>query len=234
MFQQRDSNAINEEELEKTIAEIRSEIDHFKTDSTFLQVLEQRIFYLSSRSGRRNLPLVVLVHDQINNSSIWSENDTLRTLSSNDFNFVALDLPGHGQSTGPSLENAEKSESFAQFLQIICSEFGQENIVVCGASMAGQYIVPLLNLPAVRGVNIKGLIAIALSDAEALNLSKPLPKTLLVRGELDTSLGPNSAAVFKRFENCDEKIIENGRHFCHLGSTAVEFNRLLINFLKDL
>ncbi|CAD5218219.1 unnamed protein product [Bursaphelenchus okinawaensis] len=233
MFQQRDSNTIPQEDLEKVIVDINNEIDHLKTETNYINIGEHRIFYSFNRSGSKHLPLVVLVHDQINSSSIWMENETVKNLVINDYNYISLDLPTHGQSLGPNLEQQDKYVFFTAFLQQICALFRQDNVVLCGASMAGQYIIPTLN-HGIRGVNIKGLVAIALSDTEVLNTSRSLPKTLLVRGEWDTSIGPNAAAVFGKFENCNEFVIANGRHFCHLGSTADEFNRLLLGFLKDL
>jgi pimeloyl-ACP methyl ester carboxylesterase len=97
--------------------------------------------------------------------------------------------------------------------------------------MAGQYLIPLLNSP--NEHKILGVVGVGLSDTQDLDASTSLPKTLLIRGELDTSLGVNASVTLKRFENVREFVVPGGKHLCHLSNSQL-FNKVLINFLNSI
>jgi predicted dehydrogenase len=59
----------------------------------------------------------------------------------------------------------------------------QQRVVLVGASMAGQFLIPFLNATERQ---LAGVVGIGLSDAQELDATVVLPKTLLVRGEMDT------------------------------------------------
>ncbi|KAI6177838.1 AB hydrolase-1 domain-containing protein [Aphelenchoides bicaudatus] len=202
-----------------------------KLKDDFLLVNSHQIFTLQAEPSRTDHSLtVVLIHDQINDSYSWSETKTLQTLALHGYHAVAFDLPSHGRSTGQPLQNSqERADFLLKFLDI--AGLSQQRVVLVGASMAGQFLIPFLNLMTEQ--NLAGVIGVGLSDAQELDATVVLPKTLLIRGEMDTSIGLNAANAWKHQENVRQFVVPSGKHLCHLGNSQL-FNKVLINFLNSL
>lgn len=81
---------------------------------------------------------ILFLHGAGQNSRFWTQQ--LNALSHR-FNTVALDLPGHNRSEGPSLKNIpEMAEAVRQFI----AEAKLPNPVPCGLSMGGAIVLQML------------------------------------------------------------------------------------------
>jgi pimeloyl-ACP methyl ester carboxylesterase len=98
--------------------------------------------------------------------------------------------------------------------------------------MAGQFIISYLN-NCTEVKQISGLIGIGLSDTHELDQKAILPNTLLIRGELDLSIGLNASNAWKHRENVRQFVIPNAKHLCHINNPQL-FNKVLINFLNSI
>jgi pimeloyl-ACP methyl ester carboxylesterase len=169
-----------------------------KLKDEFLLVDQHRIFVLESAPRENDHALaVILFHDQINDSYSWSESKTLQvsivrtlfydtshfqTLALYGYRALALDLPSHGRSTGSPLQSSEERAAFlSKFMDV--AGLSQQRVVLVGASMAGQFLIPFLNSTEQK---LAGVVGVGLSDAQNLDAAVVLPKTLLIRGEMDT------------------------------------------------
>jgi len=204
-----------------------------KVTNEYVEVEEHRIFTLNADpvEERSQKCTVVLLHDQINDSNSWMEIKTLQTLSLYGYKAIAIDLPSHGRSSGPALHKAEKRSDFLEkFLEKL--QLDNSKLVLLGTSMAGQYLIPFLNRLE-ENSNLLGLIGVGLSDCGELDLQIVMPKTLLIRGEMDTSIGLNASNALKNVENVRQFVMPAGKHLCHLGNPQL-FNKVLINFLNSI
>jgi hypothetical protein len=142
-----------------------------------------------------------------------------------------------GQTSGPAAEDAP---SRLEFIQSLLTELNWSEVTIIGASMAGQYIIPLLNSQLSTSVQsgstkfrISSLVAIALSDTNQLDpeavRSLTIP-VLVLRGELDASLGLSAVENLKTLPGARVVVVPNGRHLCHKSHTDY-FHRAVLNFL---
>ncbi|KAI6233820.1 AB hydrolase-1 domain-containing protein [Aphelenchoides fujianensis] len=208
--------------LDAAIRELNGESASFQST---VEVDGRQIFFLSATpalaADRRCT--VLLVHDQINDSFVWSEIKTIQVLAAHGYRCVALDLPSNGRSEGPSVGSpSERADFLRNFLESV-QRSEEESFVLVGASMAGHENISRLI----------GVVGIALSDTQDLQPATQLPPTLAIRGELDTSIGLSASTAFKSFENVRQFVIPNGKHLCHLANSEL-FNRVLLDFLNDL
>lgn len=133
-----------------------------------------------------------------------------------------------GRTGGTSIEESKRPRFLCDFIESI----GIRELAIVGTSQAGQYIVPLLyNRP--EKFYMSCIIAVALSDTNKLppelanDISTPC---LVLRGELDTSLGLNADKNLKQLANARLITIPQGKHLCHR-SDPDYFHRVVLNFL---
>ena len=81
---------------------------------------------------------VVFVHGAFVDMSTWMWGDHFRELAK-DFQVVALDLPGHGQSEWPA-DNQISIDLFARAVDAVRAETGAEKVVLVGHSMGSSVL----------------------------------------------------------------------------------------------
>jgi pimeloyl-ACP methyl ester carboxylesterase len=100
----------------------------------FIDVADEKIFYSLNASGQDRV--LVTIHGSGGDHTTWPEN--LRNLP--ETNVYALDLPGHGQSSG---DGRDSIEAYADFIEAFVSTLALENVTLIGHSLGGA-IVQLL------------------------------------------------------------------------------------------
>jgi pimeloyl-ACP methyl ester carboxylesterase len=78
----------------------------------------RELHYLEAAFGEGTEPTILLLHGASFSSQTWADLGTLEVLAGAGHHVIALDLPGFGQSTGPSPENP------AAFLDRLLDQFG--------------------------------------------------------------------------------------------------------------
>ena len=91
---------------------------------------EQAFFGTASATHRKNLPTIVFIHGAAMDHTVWTL--PARYFARHDFNVVAVDLPGHGRSTGPALKSVE---AMADWLTAVLGTVGSEELILVGHSM---------------------------------------------------------------------------------------------------
>ncbi len=144
-----------------------------------IEINKKKIYYTDvGYSFEKSKPTIILLHGSGQSHIVWSLTDQF--LADQGFNVFALDLPGHGNSDGPSLQSIEE---MSKWLNVFIDHMGIERPILTGHSqgclialefakcnpkrvekiifIAGSYSIP---------VN-KSLIDLSLAgDMEALNL----------------------------------------------------------------
>jgi pimeloyl-ACP methyl ester carboxylesterase len=100
----------------------------------FIYVADEKIFYSLTSSEQKRILLAI--HGVGGDHSSWPEN--FRDLPQADV--YALDLPGHGQSSG---EGRYSVEAYADFIEAFVTTLTLENVTLIGHSLGGA-IVQLL------------------------------------------------------------------------------------------
>lgn len=89
-------------------------------------------------------PTVILLHGAGQSSLTW-ENQYDIFNSYDRFNFIALDLPGHGQSCGSGFKTIKE---YSNFLEAFSSELNLKDLILVGHSMGGRIAqVYIINNP---------------------------------------------------------------------------------------
>ena len=94
----------------------------------FIDVADEKIFYLLSSSDQ-NL-IVLAIHGSGGDHTAWPEE--LRNLPG--ATVYAVDLPGHGRSSGKVLDNVE---AYADFIDAFAAELNLDNVTLIGHSLGG-------------------------------------------------------------------------------------------------
>jgi len=81
---------------------------------------------------------LLFIHGSGESSILWEAQ--VRALSG-EFNTVALDLPGHGDSDGPGLDTIE---SYTAVVMAFAENAGLSNLVPCGLSIGGAIVQQML------------------------------------------------------------------------------------------
>lgn len=86
--------------------------------------------YTGGQPLERDRPTALFIHGAGHDHSVW----TLQTryFAHHGWNVIAPDLPGHGRSNGPALENIE---ALAQWIIALAHKLGTERPVIIGHSM---------------------------------------------------------------------------------------------------
>ncbi|MDA0702942.1 MAG: alpha/beta fold hydrolase [Proteobacteria bacterium] len=101
-----------------------------------VEVAGREVFYEAPReSGAGHGHVVLLVHGAFDHHALWRE--IVHALARG-HRLVAVDLPGHGRSTGPALNDAAGCRAF---LAELVEALGLPPFVFCGHSMGGSMAV---------------------------------------------------------------------------------------------
>jgi|UniRef100_A0AC35GGM6 abhydrolase domain-containing protein 14 len=220
-------NANLEQPLSQNCLNLLEEVEITRN---YAELQTHKVFYFHAPppNGNGIKANIVFVHDQTNSASVWVENGTLKTFAAFGYNCIALDLPGMGRTGGAAVEESDRPRFLCEFIETI----GIRELIIIGTSQAGQYIIPLLyNRP--DNFYIICVIAVALSDTNKLShdaandISTPC---LVIRGELDTSLGLNAANNLRHLANARLITVPQGKHLCHR-SDPNYFHLVVLNFL---
>ncbi|RCN52468.1 hypothetical protein ANCCAN_01512, partial [Ancylostoma caninum] len=164
---------------------------------------------------------IVFLHGQAYSSSTWTDRGSLSTFAALGYHCIAPDLPGSGQTRGPAVGVHDKPQFLLSFLDAI----GVKHVMVVTASMAAQYVLPLL----ARDIFV---CAVGIAPSNTHEIAQPaLYRTpiLVLWGDHDTSLGPTAAANLRALPNARLHKIPNAGHACHL-SNAQAFEEVCVNF----
>ena len=92
-----------------------------------------RIHYISGDKIDRSRPTVLMIHGAGQSSATWKfQLELLRKQS--DFNFIVLDLPGHGKSEG---EGFRSMDGYKGFINEFVGTLGLDDLILVGHSMGG-------------------------------------------------------------------------------------------------
>lgn len=91
---------------------------------------KQAYCYTGGRAFDASLPAIVFIHGAQNDHSVWALQS--RYFAHHGFAVLALDLPGHGRSSGPALTSVE---AMADWVLALLSAAGVEQAVLVGHSM---------------------------------------------------------------------------------------------------
>ncbi|XP_017714310.1 PREDICTED: protein ABHD14A isoform X1 [Rhinopithecus bieti] len=182
----------------------------------------------SSRSARVE---VVLLHGKAFNSHTWEQLGTLQLLSQRGYRAVALDLPGFGNSA-PSKE-ASTEAGRAALLERALRDLEVQNAVLVSPSLSGHYALPFL----MRGHHqLHGFVPIAPTSTQNYTQEQfwaVKTPTLILYGELDHILAPESLRQLRHLPNHSVVKLRNAGHACYLHKPQ-DFHLVLLAFLDHL
>lgn len=87
-------------------------------------------FGTGSATHRENQPSIVFIHGAAMDHTVWTL--PARYFARHKYNVVAVDLPGHGRSTGPAFQSIER---ISGWLSEVLATVGNEEHVLVGHSM---------------------------------------------------------------------------------------------------
>ncbi|MCY4128004.1 MAG: alpha/beta hydrolase [Gammaproteobacteria bacterium] len=97
----------------------------------YRDIAGKKVFFgTGSASHVRNQPSIVFIHGAAMDHTVWTL--PARYFARHDYNVVAVDLPGHGRSTGPALESVE---AISDWLSEMLASVGEQEHVLVGHSM---------------------------------------------------------------------------------------------------
>ncbi|VDP01032.1 unnamed protein product [Heligmosomoides polygyrus] len=131
----------------------------------------------------------------------------------------------HGQSYSSSTWMDRGVHNKPQFLLSFLSALGIKQVIVVTASMAAQYVLPLLAQDVFVCV-----VGIAPSNTHEIGHPSLYRTPILVLwGDHDTSLGPTAAANLRALPNARLHKIPNAGHACYLNNSQA-FEEVCMNF----
>ena len=145
------------------------------------------------------------------------------------FRVIALDLPGYGR-TGGRVAGSKRGE----YLSSLISQLSPEKPpVVVSPSMSGSFVVPLLRQSAEKVSAWVPVAPVSTRDGRTFFPSLDIP-TMIVYGELDTSLGLTSAEDLQLIPSSTEpQILPGAKHPAYLDQPQL-WHQLLYNFISAL
>lgn len=194
---------------------------------------EKAIFY---RHGLPSNPLskVLFLHGKKFSSKTWEDIGTLEFLTKKNYEVLAVDLPGFGNSS--SLEAPKSSSDKAGFFENLIQKLDFEQAVLVVPSMSGSYAFPYI----FKGDNfkrLKGFVPVAPVGTEDFTEDrfKSLDlKTLIVYGQEDKlPFVAKAIEKLKQIPGAVTKVIDQAGHACYIDH-APEFHSYLENFLDKM
>jgi len=121
-------------------------------------------------------PPLVLLHGFTGSTQTWA---SLRSLAEKTHTVIAVDLPGHGNSSAPNDPRCYSLTRFAENLSQILDEFSIDRTALLGYSMGGR---AALRFALAHGDRVSGLIL------ESMSPGIPDPATRAARARADNAL----------------------------------------------
>ncbi|EYB93914.1 hypothetical protein Y032_0177g579 [Ancylostoma ceylanicum] len=211
-------------ELTRPIPENARKLAHLvEVNERRVEVGDHNVFYREALPPDSHYAkaAIVFLHGQAYSSSTWTDRGSLSTFAALGYHCIAPDLPGSGQTRGPAVGVHDKPQFLLSFLDAI----GVKHVMVVTASMAAQYVLPLL----ARDIFV---CAVGIAPSNTHEIAQPaLYRTpiLVLWGDHDTSLGPTAAANLRVLPNARLHKIPNAGHACYL-SNAQAFEEVCVNF----
>lgn len=176
-------------------------------------------------------PQVVFLHGKAFSSHTWEQLGTLQLLSKRGYRAVAIDLPGFGNSA-PSKETSTEAGR-AELLEQVLRDLGVQSAVLVSPSLSGSYALPFLMRSQHR---LRGFVPIA--PISTRNYTREQfwavkTPTLILYGELDHTLAPESLRQLHHLPNHSVVKLHNAGHACYLHKPEA-FHLALLAFLDHL
>lgn len=142
---------------------------------------------------------------------------------------IAIDLPGYGRTEG-TVAGSKRGE----YLSSVISELSpHQPPVVVSPSMSGSFVIPLLRQSAGQVSAWVPVAPVSTRDGRNFFPSLEIP-TMIVYGELDTSLGLSSAEDLRLIASSTEpQILPGAKHPAYLDQPDL-WHQLLYNFISAL
>lgn len=191
--------------------------------------VEKAIFY---RHGLPEKPLlkVLFLHGMKFSSKTWEDIGTLEFLTKKDYEVLAVDLPGFGNS---SLEAPKSSSDKAKFLEKLIQKLNYGQSVLVVPSMSGSYAFPYI-FKEENFKKLKGFIPIAPVGTDEFTedqFKKLVLKTLIVYGQEDKlPFVPKAIQKLKLIPGAITRVIDQAGHACYI-EHAPEFHSYLEEFI---
>lgn len=184
-----------------------------------------KLFFLRNFEPHEDQPSIVLLHGASFTAKTWAKIGLLKALDEAQINFIALDLPGFGDSEKSTVAPKE-------FLSELFSTLKIQAPFILSASMSGQYALPYTLSPT---QGLSGLIAVApVAIPKYINDRKSIDNRLLaIWGENDKTIPIDHAKQLARaFNEKEIVIIKEGSHAPYMSRPNV-FNKLVIKFILN-
>ena len=195
----------------------------------------RRTFYREARPRYRTHEkfTVMFLHENGLNSAIWINIGTFQILAELGYRALAIDLPGHGNSTDVDSIPYSRDDILGYMTKLFTA-LQLDLPVLVSPSEGGKYAMPLLMT---YPQYLRGLVAITPSDTSHYLISdyKKLTVPLLVMfGEKDdTMLKASSLDSLFNVPNRKVYMIRNTTHRCYVDHPPT-FHKLLLQFLDKV
>ncbi|XP_069849533.1 protein ABHD14A-like [Dipodomys merriami] len=174
---------------------------------------------------------VVLLHGKAFSSHTWERLGTLKLLSQRGYRTIALDLPGFGNSAASREASTEAGR--ARLLERVLRDLKVHNAVLVSPSLSGLYALPFL----MQGhLQLRGFVPIAPTSTQNYSQEQfwaVKTPTLILYGELDHILAPESLQQLRHLPNHSVVKLPNAGHACYLHRPR-DFHLVLLDFLDHL
>jgi pimeloyl-ACP methyl ester carboxylesterase len=139
--------------------------------------------------GDSKRPAVVCIHANSTNKFFFREQ--MQSNLTRNYRFVAIDLPGHGNSD--YAKDAYKTYSFPGYAQVVAevvNKLGLKEVALLGWSLGGHVALEMSDcIEGLKGIFLTGTPPIELSDDGVYKGFKKMPKELLaLLGKQDISM----------------------------------------------
>ncbi|KAM6197479.1 protein ABHD14A [Sarcoramphus papa] len=208
------------------------------TARTGMAAGEPPVFYREVSAGPQasgaaspGRPAVLFLHGQAFTSKTWEALGTLALLAGEGYRAVAIDLPGYGDS--PPAEMTATAQGRVAFLDHVLQELGMRRPVLVSPSMSGRFALPFL---LARGDRLAGFVPVApvgTKDYAAEQYRRVQTPTLILYGDRDASLGPQSLQSLRHLPGHRVAVVPDAGHACYLDKPE-DFHRALLGFLCQL
>ncbi|XP_070559126.1 putative protein-lysine deacylase ABHD14B isoform X2 [Ptychodera flava] len=189
------------------------------------------VFYRVAVDARQALKIrgnVLLLHGMKFSSEDWFKLKTIHQLAKFGYRVVAVDLPGFKNSKDSTLTAANDD-----FLRNLIKTLKVEPAVVVSPSMSGSFSLPLL----MKDQSLfRGFVPVAPVDSDKYtraDYEKIKVPTMIVYGELDTTLGSQSLENLKNIPNSKVHMLPKAKHPAYLDQPDM-WHEILYSFLQDL
>ena len=185
----------------------------------------ERSCFLRNFELHEKRPAILLLHGASFTGKTWAEIGLLKALDDAQINFIALDLPGFGDSEKSTVAPKD-------FLAELFGKLKIQKPFILSASMSGHYALPYI-LSQTHGLS--GLIAVApIAIPKHIDDSTRIDNRLLaIWGENDKTIPIDRAKLLARaFSENEIVLIKEGSHAPYMNRPNV-FNKLVIKFILN-